>query len=99
MVELYQEVELMYDDTIALAIEKYGIEAQSRVAMEECAELIQAINKCLRYPTAQSRSRLIEEIADVRIMIDQLCHIYDISETDVGGVQIEKIERLRKKLL
>lgn len=89
----------MYDDTIVKAVETYGTEAQSRMAMEECGELIQAINKCIRYPTAQSRNRLIEEIADVRIMIDQLCHIYDIDETDVGGVQIEKIERLRKKLL
>ena len=31
------------------SIEIYGKEAQSRQAMEECAELIQAINKCLRY--------------------------------------------------
>ena len=33
------------------SIEIYGKEAQSRQAMEECAELIQAINKCLRYQT------------------------------------------------
>ncbi len=31
------------------SIEIYGKEAQSRQAMEECAELIQAVNKMLRY--------------------------------------------------
>ena len=31
------------------SIEIYGNEAQSRQAMEECAELIQAVNKMLRY--------------------------------------------------
>ena len=35
------------------SIEVYGKEAQSRQAMEECAELIQAINKCLRYPNKE----------------------------------------------
>ena len=31
------------------SIEIYGKEAQSRQVMEECAELIQAVNKMLRY--------------------------------------------------
>ena len=35
------------------SIEIYGKEAQSRQAMEECAELIQAINKCLRHPNKE----------------------------------------------
>ena len=63
-------------------IEKYGVEHQSRQAMEECAELIQAINKILRYPTPAARAHLIEEIADVEIMIEQLKEIYDITYDD-----------------
>ena len=38
------------------SIEVYGKEAQSRQAMEECAELVQAINKCLRYPNKEAVS-------------------------------------------
>ena len=51
------------------SIEIYGKEAQSRQAMEECAELIQAVNKMLRYEDRPAEpeyyANLIEEIADV----------------------------------
>ena len=33
----------------------YGKKAQCNQAMEECAELIVAINKCLRYPNDDQR--------------------------------------------
>ena len=65
-------------------IEARGKEAQSRQAMEECAELIQAINKCLRYPeNKEAHENLIEEIGDVVIMIYQLKAMFDINDADV----------------
>lgn len=84
----------MYEKVII----KYGIEAQSRQAMEECAELIQAINKALRYPTAASRAQLIEEIADVEIMLQQLKEMYDIRSQEVAVMYKYKKERLLKKV-
>lgn len=65
-------------------IEVRGKEAQSRQAMEECAELIQAINKCLRYPEDEEvHDNLVEEIGDVTIMLYQLKEMFDISDADV----------------
>ena len=59
----------------------YGYEAQSNQLVEECAELIQAVNKYRRVETglgqpvaedkkAIARDNLVEEIADVKMAID-----------------------------
>ena len=50
-------------------IDFYGVYPQARIAMEECAELIQAISKRLRYPKDKKRDNLIEEMADVLIVL------------------------------
>lgn len=67
--------------------------------MEECAELIQAINKCLRFPKDEvKRLNLIEEMADVFIMLLQLQAIYEIEETDLTRMIRFKIHRLYEKI-
>ena len=65
------------------AIEKWGKEAQIRQCMEECAELIQALNKYLRVGTEGGLRKLIEakdhvkeEMADVCVMLDQMEEIF-----------------------
>ena len=91
-----QAVEVV-DDTINLylnLIAKNGKETQCRQAMEECAELIQAINKCLRYPTGESVANLTEEIADVEIMIEQLKLMFRISNNAVECEKDRKVDRL-----
>ena len=69
------------------AIEKYGEPIQTIVAIEECAELQKELTKALR----------AEEMADVQIMLWQLCCIFN-----VGGQVAEwitkKIERLNKRI-
>ena len=75
-------------------IEFYGKENQSRIAMEECAELIQAINKCLRYPdNAECKSNLIEEMVDVLIVIEQLKCIFNVSNVDMDFWIDKKVRR------
>jgi NTP pyrophosphatase (non-canonical NTP hydrolase) len=65
------------------------------MAMEEAAELIQAINKCLRYKDDEGcRNNLIEEIADVEIMIEQLKIIFNITETEDHEAYKNKLNRL-----
>ena len=56
------------------AWEKWGMTAQLMVFMEECAELTQAISKYSRYSktSAQPSRDIVEEIADVEIMIEQM---------------------------
>lgn len=67
-------------------VKKNGIKNQSMIAMEECAELIQAISKCLRskdFPVEYERENLIEEMADVMICLEQLQVIFHISDAEI----------------
>lgn len=55
------------------AIEKFGVQAQSDMLIEECSELIQAVLKFRRKPMdADTLSNLHEEFADVKIMMAQI---------------------------
>ena len=83
------------------AIETYGVQAQCDVAIEEMAELTKAIMKIRRVAddyekTQAALDNLLEEIADVDIMIEQMKIMW-------GPKQIEeyrrkKIERLERML-
>ena len=63
------------------SIEHYGVDTQSTVCMEECAELIQAISKEKR--GKHDYKHLAEEIADVLICISMLQDMYDIDGSDI----------------
>ena len=89
------------------AIEHYGMNDQCQVACEECAELIKALSKYHRVTKHQAYDKrkiqrcmnnIVEEVADVSIMIDQIKLMYGISEKSVNAVRAEKVERLRKAL-
>lgn len=85
--------------TFNQSIIKYGEEPQCRQAMEECAELIQAINKCIRYPDRKDcHNNLIEEIADVEIMLYQLKVMFNVSDDEVFEVKVQKAARERERL-
>lgn len=80
-------------------IEFYGKEAQARQAMEECAELIQAINKRLRYPdNDKALDGLYEEMADVEIMMDQLRIMFDLDEKKLDEWVKKKTKRVFDRL-
>lgn len=84
------------------SIEIYGKEAQSRQVMEECAELIQAVNKMLRYEDRPAEpeyyANLVEEIADVEIMLYQLKVMFNVSDDEVFKVKIQKAKREKERL-
>ena len=80
------------------AIKKNGKLRQSVIAMEECSELIKAISKMIRYSYDEDlnsvyRDDLIEEMADVYIILDELKMMYDILEFDIEEVIKRKIDR------
>jgi NTP pyrophosphatase (non-canonical NTP hydrolase) len=79
------------------AIEKYGESNQQDMCIEECAELIQAINKWRRKPCAFTFHNLLEEIADVEIMLAQLKLIVQ-SENMINYIKENKINRLKQIL-
>jgi NTP pyrophosphatase (non-canonical NTP hydrolase) len=80
------------------AVEKYG-EKQLDQAQEELAELIVAISKYKRNENKFTISNVIEEIADVNIMIKQVMMLLDIKEFEVKSEEIYKLNRLKKRIL
>lgn len=76
------------------AIAKNGEVAQMQMAMEECAELIVAINHFLRHRA--SEKEVITEIADVRIMCGQLTLLF--GKQKVSKEIERKINRLEERL-
>lgn len=76
------------------AVEEYGIEPQRKMAIEEMAELTNALMKQDR--GRNTEADVIEEIADVTIMMQQLAIIYGPSAVQE---QIEyKTQRLALRL-
>lgn len=88
----YQEV----IDTYKKAISAYGEKAQKLMAIEEMSELTKEI--CKDFRGLLDREHLIEEMADVLIMLDQMLLLYKISGEEVGLMRIKKVERLKERL-
>jgi hypothetical protein len=88
----YQEVTHTYNQ----AIETYGVRAQKLMAIEEMSELTKEI--CKDFRGKLDREHLIEEMADVLIMLDQMLLLYKISGEEVGLMRIKKVERLKERL-
>lgn len=63
-------------------VETYGSDKQEDMAIEECSELIKAILKFRRSNAKDSdlRDAVIDEIADVQIMLTQLGIIFNCVE-------------------
>ncbi len=80
------------DEVVFKAIKIFGEDMQKIVAMEELAELQQALSKDLR----GKDHNVEEEIADVYIMLMQLELMYDRKK--IGEWIDKKIDRLDKRL-
>ena len=77
---------------------KYSDESQADKLVEELAELIQAIIKYRFHPNKRKRRiNLIEEFADVEIMLEQMKMRYDI-EAEVEHQKDNKISSLKQRL-
>lgn len=86
------------DDVIRTIVGYYGADAQSMQTCEECAELIQAVSKLTRGVTEMRILALVEEIADVRIMMSQLMQLYGIPETEIATLVERKLERQLERI-
>jgi|TARA_Y100000310_G_C20704425_1_gene834158 NTP pyrophosphatase (non-canonical NTP hydrolase) len=88
------------EDAYKMAIEKWGAKAQLEMAQEEATELALAVRKHIRKNDETSFSNLVEEIADVEIMIEQIVMMHN----DFGFRQMVdaqkafKISRLLKRM-
>ena len=75
---------------------KYDKDLCTTIAMEECAELIQAISKAKRGKL--DRANMAEEIADVLICIEWIKEAYEISEEEINTWKLEKQYRIVRRL-
>ncbi|MCD8308913.1 MAG: hypothetical protein LUD19_03580 [Clostridia bacterium] len=97
------------ENVLLQAIAEHGAEAQTRQCMEECAELIAALNKYLRVTAGgqdaykhdgermnveEAKNGVLEEMADVQIMLDQMRLIYGSDDAQ----KEQKLLRLANRL-
>lgn len=91
------------NEDIKKIADHYGLDAQLNIAVEELAELIQAIakfrriNKRDQLNVIAKRGTISEEIADVKVMLAQIEYLLEI-EGIVKKVQEYKIERQLKRM-
>ena len=78
------------------AILTYGNHAQLNQVMEECAELIKECSKAIR--GKKNRPCIIEEVADVYIMLTQLRMMFEIDGVELKQLFDYKIRRLGERL-
>lgn len=86
---------------IERAIECYGQTTQTIVAIEELSELQKELCKVLRSirtGEGYGKSRMVEEVADVTIMLWQVEEMYKLDREEINGVINYKLERLKKRL-
>lgn len=78
------------------AIEQFGVENQTEMIKEECLELALALQRFKRNPCDTNVDNIIDELADVNIMIEQAKIMFP---TDLIQKRIDyKMERLEKRI-
>lgn len=95
-----------FRDLCRRAVQKWGAANQLDMAVEEAAEFIVEVQHYKR--ERDNRAKLVEEIADLEIMLEQVRVILDASANDAGeygmaGAEIAaaksaKLERLAGRL-
>ncbi|MFA6261065.1 MAG: hypothetical protein WC760_06335 [Bacteroidia bacterium] len=85
------------NEVLTEAINKYGIDSQMNMVVEECAELIKAINKFRRVASSENLTELCGEVSDVEIMCAQV-RIMLNKQGLIDKIKEEKIERLKYRL-
>lgn len=85
------------------ARETYGNKNQILVSAEECCELAKELMKYPRYETHEegikrTREKVLEERADVEIILDHIDSIYGFTEEEILQAAEPKLNRLKKWL-
>lgn len=81
------------------ALDQWGLNAQVGQAIEECAELIVALQKHInRTPLHQNTENILDEIADVEMMLAQIRLALDIDDETLRNRIEYKFERLQRYL-
>lgn len=87
------------EEILTRAVRTYGKEAQMKMMIEEMSELTKALCKIWRTDPgspeeAKAAQSILEEAADVQIMIDQIRIMFGSTEQ----IEAKKVDRLRFRL-
>lgn len=83
-------------NVLNLSVAYYGQDSQLNVAVEEMSELIKEICKYKR--GSQNRDAIIEETADVIIMIGNLRQIFNMTDDEINHAISFKQARLKERM-
>jgi hypothetical protein len=87
------EKHALYD----LAIQKWGEDFQKIMAVEEMAELTQVLIHSMRKNKTVTYAQVADEIADVRIMLEQMITLFSITDLVEEATQ-RKLGKLKNYL-
>lgn len=82
-----------YSRDVKRIADHFGYEKQKNMLIEEMAELIQALNKFDRKKNEEAYENIIEEMADVELMIEQAQYLLAADRQTIDKIKEEKIER------
>lgn len=83
-----------YENFLTYIINKYGIQQQDIVCIEELSELQKELTKSLR--GKENRQNIIEEIAHCYISIDMIKKTHNISMNEINKEIKKKINEYKK---
>ena len=86
---------MIEDLRIKTIADHYGIKKQLRQLAEECSELAVEASHSARKGTTV---KIIEEIADVQIMIEQIIYLAKIDKCDIEDCINYKLDRQMKRM-
>lgn len=78
------------------AIDRFGVDCQIWKAVEEMAELTKEISK-LQNGGGSTRERMVDEIADVTVMMEQLRLLLNVNEEVQNRIDF-KVRRLAQRI-
>lgn len=81
------------NERLAMFNKACAIDPHDTVVIEELSELIKAVSKINRCHNNKHLKSLMEEIADVRIVIERIMCKYNIKEDDIDKLIVFKINR------
>ncbi len=84
------------ENKIKQIAEHFGKMVQTAKACEELAELICELTRDII--TDDRRENIVEEMADVEIMLEQMKHFYNITDDELATEKEYKIERTLERI-
>lgn len=84
----------MFDDIWGKCIDTYGVESQMDMCIEECSELIDAIQKYRRGRVG--KDEIVDELADVRIMCRQMELMFNCKDEVLNRIEYKAKRQIKR---